>query len=92
MSVHCHRVTALSLGRGLARDRPLWTGIAWPQCFVALVASRLDYCTALYMELPLKLLRKLELVQNAADVLSSGAALFQHVTSLLGEQHWLPVS
>ena len=42
----------------------------------ALVTSRLDYCNALYVRLPLRLLQKLELVQNAAAQLLSGAAPF----------------
>ena len=57
----------------------------------ALVTSRLDFCNVLYVELPLKLLWKLELVQNAAAQLLSGAAPFQHVTPLLRELHWLPI-
>ena len=57
----------------------------------ALVISRLDYCNALYVGLPLKPLRKLELVQNAAAWLLSGDAPFQHVTLLQRELHWLPI-
>ena len=43
------------------------------------------------MGLPLKLLWKLGLVQNAAAQLLFGAAPFQHVTPLLRELHWLPI-
>ena len=38
----------------------------------ALVISRLDHCNALYVGLPLRLLRKLQVVQNAAARLLSG--------------------
>ena len=47
----------------------------------------MDYCNALYVGLHLKLLRKLELVQNVAARLLSGAA----PTPLLRELHWLPI-
>ena len=40
----------------------------------ALVISRLDYCNALYMGLPLKVTRKLQLIQNATVRLVTGSA------------------
>ncbi|XP_070800657.1 uncharacterized protein, partial [Pituophis catenifer annectens] len=56
-----------------------------------LVTSRLDYCNALYMGLPLRSTRRLQLVQNAAARVVTGAAWRSHVTPLLRELHWLPV-
>lgn len=38
----------------------------------ALITPRLDYCTVLYMGLPLKRVKKLQFVQNAATRLLSG--------------------
>ncbi|XP_058037869.1 uncharacterized protein LOC131197613 [Ahaetulla prasina] len=57
----------------------------------ALVTSRLDYCNALYMGLPLRCTRRLQLVQNAAARVVMGAARGSHVTPLLRSLHWLPV-
>ena len=44
----------------------------------ALVTSQLDYCNALYVGLPLKMVRKLWLVQNAAARLITGTRRFEH--------------
>ncbi|XP_062830407.1 uncharacterized protein LOC134297289 [Anolis carolinensis] len=57
----------------------------------ALVTSRLDYCNALYVGLPLKTARKLQLVQRAAARLLTGAAYREHTTPLLSQLHWLPI-
>ncbi|XP_053120143.1 uncharacterized protein LOC128330801 [Hemicordylus capensis] len=56
-----------------------------------LVTSRLDFCNALYVGLPLYVVRKLPLVQNAAARLVSGSSRRDHITPLLMEQHWLPI-
>uniref|UniRef100_A0A670HRU4 Reverse transcriptase domain-containing protein n=1 Tax=Podarcis muralis TaxID=64176 RepID=A0A670HRU4_PODMU len=56
----------------------------------ALVISRLDYCNALYVGLPLKVTRKLQLIQNAAARLVTGSSHRDHITPVL-KAHWLPV-
>uniref|UniRef100_A0A670HMU9 Reverse transcriptase domain-containing protein n=1 Tax=Podarcis muralis TaxID=64176 RepID=A0A670HMU9_PODMU len=58
----------------------------------ALVISRLDYCNALYVGLPLKVTRKLQLIQNAAARLVTGSGRRDHITPVLKDLHWLPVS
>uniref|UniRef100_A0A803TP95 Reverse transcriptase domain-containing protein n=1 Tax=Anolis carolinensis TaxID=28377 RepID=A0A803TP95_ANOCA len=57
----------------------------------ALVTSRLDYGNALYVGLPLKTARKLQLVQRAAARLTTGAAYRVRTTPMLSQLHWLPI-
>ncbi|KAF7251909.1 Podocalyxin-like protein 2 [Varanus komodoensis] len=57
----------------------------------ALVTSRLDYCNALYVGLPLKTVRILQLVQNRVARLLTGTGCYSHITLVLYQLHWLPV-
>ncbi|XP_061442164.1 cytochrome c oxidase subunit NDUFA4 isoform X1 [Rhineura floridana] len=57
----------------------------------ALVTSRLDYCNALYVGIPLKTVRKLQLIQNAAARLLTNSRRRDHITPVLFDLHWLPV-
>ena len=57
----------------------------------AFVASTLDYCNSLLIGLPAKLLKKLQLVQNASARLIFRLRKNEHITSHLKELHWLPV-
>ena len=57
----------------------------------ALVISRLDHCNALYVGLPLRLMRKLQVVQNAAARLLSGVRKYHHISPTLAALHWLPI-
>uniref|UniRef100_A0A803TD93 Reverse transcriptase domain-containing protein n=1 Tax=Anolis carolinensis TaxID=28377 RepID=A0A803TD93_ANOCA len=58
---------------------------------LATVISRLDYCNALYIGLPLSVIRKLKLVQNAAARLLAGVPARWRITPILQQLHWLPI-
>ena len=57
----------------------------------ALVILRLDNCNALYMGLPLRLMRKLQMMQNAVARLLSGMRKCHHISPTLATLHWLPI-
>ncbi|KAF7251113.1 Junctional adhesion molecule B, partial [Varanus komodoensis] len=57
----------------------------------ALVTSRLDFCNTLYVGLPLKTVRILQLVQNRAARLLTGTGRYVHMTPVPRQLHWLPI-
>ena len=58
----------------------------------AFVSTRLDYCNSLYFGLSASRLDKLQRIQNSAARLSSHTSKFDHITPILQDLHWLPVS
>ncbi|KAF7251615.1 Ena/VASP-like protein [Varanus komodoensis] len=56
-----------------------------------LVTSQLDFCNALYVQLPLKMVRILHLVQNRAARLLTGTGRCSYITPVLCQLHWLPI-
>ena len=57
----------------------------------AFISSRLDYCNALYSGIDQSLIRRLQLVQNAAARLLTGTKKREHISPVLASLHWLPV-
>ena len=57
----------------------------------AFVTTRLDYCNALYVGIDQSLLRRLQLVQNAAARLLTRTKKHDHISPVLSSLHWLPV-
>lgn len=57
-----------------------------------LVSSHLDYCKALYMGLSLNTMQNLYHIQNVVVYAVMGMSFYAHVTPLLCELHWLPIS
>lgn len=56
-----------------------------------LVTSYLDFWNAFYMELPLKGIQKLHLVQNAMVLVVRSGPTTAHFIPMFHEWHWLPV-
>ncbi len=58
----------------------------------AFVTSNIDYCNSLYYGMPQYLVARLQRVQNAAARLVVKLPKFEHITSVMVQLHWLPVS
>ena len=57
----------------------------------AFISSRLDYGNAVLSGIGSGLVKRLQLIQNAAARLVSIIRKFDHITPVLKEMHWLPV-
>ena len=58
----------------------------------AFITSRLDYCNSLYSHLPVSLTSRLQRIQNSAARLVTLSRKHEHITPILYDLHWLPVS
>jgi len=93
MRVHISRLTRTcyyQLRRLRSIRRQLGRNIA-QQLVSMFVLSRLDYCNALFANLPDITLAPLQRVQNAAARLVMGLKPWDHITESLMELHWLPI-
>ncbi|XP_068108608.1 uncharacterized protein [Hyperolius riggenbachi] len=77
--------------RNIAKIKHLIPAEDLPALVHAFVSSRLDYCNALLIGSTDKVLRPLQLVQNAAARLLANAPRSSHITPVLQTLHWLPV-
>ena len=55
------------------------------------ISSRLDYCNSVLYSVSGQLLRKLQMVQNAAARVVTRSRKFDQITPVLNELHWLPM-
>ncbi|KAI4876496.1 hypothetical protein NFI96_010593, partial [Prochilodus magdalenae] len=88
-----HRDLAISFGNSLIAptEDARSLGEATQLLVQSLDISRLDYCNSILAGLPLRAIRPLQFVQNAAARLIFNLPKFTHVTPLLRSLHWLPV-
>ena len=61
------------------------------QIAVALVSSKLDYCTSLFYNMPEKDIARLQRVQNCLARVVNKAPWFSRSVPILKRLHWLPV-
>ena len=58
----------------------------------ATVTARLDYCNSIYTNLPMKCIHRLQITQNSAARLISRTPRHAHMTLVLVQLHWLPIT
>jgi Reverse transcriptase (RNA-dependent DNA polymerase) len=58
----------------------------------AFLSIRIDYCNSLYFNLPSVRTSQLQRIQNSAARLYSGTKIHDHISPVLQELHWLPVT
>ena len=58
----------------------------------AFITSKLDNCNSLLYGLPKLLIDRLQNAQNCAARLVTGSKKYDHITPLVKQLHWLPIS
>ena len=79
--------------RNISRIRKLLSTKTTETLVHAFITSKLDHCNSLLYNVPrYVIVKKLQSVQNAAARLITGSRKYDHITPILFDLHWLPVS
>lgn len=78
--------------RKIGAVRKFLSDVCTAQLVHAFVTSRLDYCNSLLAGLPNSSLGKLQKVQNTAARIITRTKKYDHITPILIDLHWLPIS
>ena len=78
--------------RNLSKVRKYLTPESSEIAMHAFITSKLDYCNSLLYGCRKMQLRKLQYVQNTAARIITRTRKFDHITPVLSDLHWLPVS
>ena len=84
--------TSFFLLRNLFKIRKYLTDEATSKVVHAFVTTKLEYCNHLYFGLPKYQVNKMQRIQNTAAWLVTCSSKHDHITPLLQQLHWLPVS
>ncbi|XP_038564705.1 rab proteins geranylgeranyltransferase component A 1 isoform X2 [Micropterus salmoides] len=89
----CHVIkTSLFHLRNIAKIRPSLTPSAAERLIHTFTSSRLDYCNSLFLGINSIYIKRLQLVQNSAPRLITCSKSWHHITPVLKQLHWLPIS
>jgi hypothetical protein len=89
--MHCATSGPLSANRSGTFRRYSGYGPLLTCCVGSIVASRLDYCNALYFGMSSANFDKLQKVQNTLARIVMKQKKFDHITPSLIHLHWLPI-
>lgn len=78
--------------KNIAKIRPSLSQSAAAKLIHSFIFSRLDYCNSLLFGISASSLHKLQLVQNSAARLLTSTKSSEHISPVLVNLHWLPVS
>ena len=84
--------TLFFLLRNLFKIRKYLADEATSKVVHAFVTTKLEYCNHLYFGLPKYQVNKMQRIQNTAAWLVTCSSKHDHITPLLQQLHWLPVS
>ena len=78
--------------RNLRHIRHHFTKSGFESLIHAFITSRIDYCNSLFANIPKSSIKLLQSIQNFAARLVCRRTLYCHITPILEELHWLPVT